>query len=45
MDEGKFWLVSEIKANLGKAIFSPNFEVEFDLVTQILNRGKKKAAH
>jgi len=45
VESGKFWPIHEIKANLGKGIFTPNFEVEFDLVTQILNRSKKKTAN
>lgn len=27
--EGRFWPVEEIKANLGKGVFTPNFEGEF----------------
>ncbi len=27
--EGRFWNVAEIEANLGKGVFTPNFEVEF----------------
>lgn len=26
LDEGRFWSLAEIKANLGKGIFTPNFE-------------------
>lgn len=29
IDEGRFWSLSEIKANLGKGVFTPNFESEF----------------
>lgn len=29
LDGGRFWTVSEIKANIGKNIFTPNFEQEF----------------
>jgi isopentenyldiphosphate isomerase len=28
--EGKFWKISEIKQNLGKNVFTPNFENEFE---------------
>ena len=26
---GKFWSISEIESNLGKGVFTPNFEQEF----------------
>ncbi len=29
LDDGRFWPFAEIKKNLGKDIFTPNFEVEF----------------
>lgn len=29
LDGGRFWSLDEIKANLGKNIFTPNFESEF----------------
>jgi isopentenyldiphosphate isomerase/intracellular septation protein A len=29
IDEGKFWSIREIKNNIGKGIFTPNFEDEF----------------
>ena len=29
IDEGRFWSLQEIRNNLGKAIFTPNFEHEF----------------
>jgi isopentenyldiphosphate isomerase len=29
IDEGRFWSLNEIKENLGKGIFTPNFENEF----------------
>jgi len=29
IDTGKFWLLNEIKENIGKDIFTPNFEYEF----------------
>ena len=32
--EGRFWSLSEINANLGKEIFTPNFESEFLRITQ-----------
>ena len=30
IDDGRFWTLEEIKASLGKGIFTPNFEIEFD---------------
>jgi len=29
IDEGKFWAIDEIRNNIGKYIFTPNFEHEF----------------
>ena len=29
LDGGRFWGLNEIRANLGKNIFTPNFEYEF----------------
>jgi isopentenyldiphosphate isomerase len=30
IEEGKFWSLQEIKNNIGKEIFTPNFEYEFE---------------
>lgn len=30
--DGRFWSISEIKENLGKGIFTPNFEREFQTI-------------
>ena len=32
VDEGKFWPIEEIDANLGKNVFTPNFELEFQAI-------------
>ena len=32
IEEGRFWTFTEIRANLGKGIFTPNFEKEFELL-------------
>jgi len=32
IDEGKFWTLDEIKENLGKCVFTPNFEFEFEML-------------
>ena len=32
LDGGRFWPVSEIRENLGKGIFTPNFEGEIGLI-------------
>jgi isopentenyldiphosphate isomerase len=29
IDEGKFWTIEEIRKNIGKEVFTPNFEHEF----------------
>ncbi len=36
VDEGKFWTIKEIKDNLGKQVFTPNFEHEFSMLTKEL---------
>ncbi len=30
IDEGRFWSLEEIRNNIGKGIFTPNFEKEFE---------------
>jgi isopentenyldiphosphate isomerase/intracellular septation protein A len=32
LDEGKFWTLDEVKKNMGKNIFTPNFEHEFGMM-------------
>jgi len=32
LDDGRFWSLSEIEANLGKDVFTPNFETEYRLL-------------
>ncbi len=32
IDEGRFWTIQEIRAQLGKNIFTPNFEYEFTML-------------
>jgi isopentenyldiphosphate isomerase/intracellular septation protein A len=32
IDDGKFWSVEEIRKNLGKKVFTPNFEHEFGVI-------------
>jgi isopentenyldiphosphate isomerase len=32
IDEGRFWTMDEIRENLGKKIFTPNFEHEFKML-------------
>jgi len=44
IDFGRFWSIKEIKKNLGKNIFTPNFEQEFDLLTkstELISKRKK----
>lgn len=35
IEEGRFWPLEEIKKNLGKDLFTPNFEHEFQMVINI----------
>ncbi len=35
LDGGRFWTVEEIKANIGKGVFTPNFENEIEKVKLI----------
>lgn len=39
---GRFWRLNEIQKNLGKGLFTPNFEQEFSMLMQILNKNKDK---
>ena len=32
LDGGRFWPIEEIRANLGKGVFTPNFEGEVEKV-------------
>ena len=32
IDEGRFWSVQETEKNIGKEIFTPNFEHEFRMI-------------
>jgi isopentenyldiphosphate isomerase/intracellular septation protein A len=34
IDEGRFWGIDEIASNIGKDIFTPNFEHEFNLIKE-----------
>ncbi len=34
IDEGRFWSLNEIEMNIGKSVFTPNFEFEFKLLLQ-----------
>ena len=36
VDEGRWWPVEEIDANVGKGIFTPNFESEFQMIRKQL---------
>ena len=36
VDEGRWWELSDIDANLGKGIFTPNFESEFQMIRRSL---------
>ena len=36
VDEGRWWPVEEVDANIGKGIFTPNFESEFQMIRRQL---------
>ena len=36
VDEGRWWELADIDANLGKGVFTPNFESEFQMIRQSL---------
>lgn len=36
LDGGRFWNIEEIKANLGKGVFTPNFETELKRVNLLI---------
>jgi isopentenyldiphosphate isomerase len=35
IDDGRYWSIDEIRKNIGKGIFTPNFEKEFGLLCDI----------
>jgi isopentenyldiphosphate isomerase len=45
IEEGKFWSLETIKDNLGKSLFTPNFEHEFKMIFETLNSGLTKKPH
>ena len=38
LDGGRFWTVDEIRENIGKGVFTPNFESEFQKFSQELTQ-------
>ncbi len=38
LDEGRFWSLNEIQQNIGKQVFTPNFEKEFQLLEEWLKK-------
>ncbi len=38
ISEGRFWTLAEIRANLGKNVFTSNFEQEFARLMEVLKR-------
>ena len=36
VDEGRWWPIEEIDANLGKGVFTPNFESEYQMIRSSL---------
>ena len=43
LDGGRFWSYEEIKRNLGKGVFTPNFESEIDKVEIFSSTSPKEA--
>ena len=43
LDGGRFWSYEEIKTNLGKGVFTPNFESEIDKVEIFSSTSPKEA--
>jgi isopentenyldiphosphate isomerase/intracellular septation protein A len=37
IDEGRFWSLQEIKKNIGKEVFTPNFEHEFRMIISTIS--------
>lgn len=37
IDEGRYWKIEEIKAQLGKGVFTPNFEQEFERLLAVMS--------
>ncbi len=40
LDGGKFWKQTEIEKNMGKGIFTPNFENEYQLLQKVIKKQK-----
>lgn len=36
VDEGRWWLIEDVHANMGKGVFTPNFESEFQMIHKSL---------
>ena len=36
VDEGRWWTLEDIDASLGKGVFTPNFESEFQMIRRSL---------
>jgi isopentenyldiphosphate isomerase len=43
IDEGRFWAIRLIRENIGKNIFTPNFEHEFNMIFKIILKTIKPA--
>jgi isopentenyldiphosphate isomerase/intracellular septation protein A len=39
---GKFWRIADVRYNIGKNIFTPNFEQEFQMLQNVLMQNKSK---
>lgn len=38
IDEGRYWDISDILSNIGKGVFTPNFEQEFEKLLPLLRK-------
>jgi ADP-ribose pyrophosphatase YjhB (NUDIX family) len=36
LDGGRFWMIADVEANIGKGVFTPNFESEFCMIRRSL---------
>jgi isopentenyldiphosphate isomerase len=43
LTDGRFWSDSEIKSNLSKGIFTPNFEEEYNTILRLLKKNKHRS--
>ena len=42
IDEGRFWSLDKVEANIGRGVFTPNFEQEFRRLVEALGKSNDK---